>query len=193
MNLANSASIGIGNINTGSIGKYVSNGTVYSLSDLGSGKAAAANTGDTALAQNIVNQAIKDVAGTRGRLGAFQSNVIGSTINSLNVALENVSSSESAIQDTDFATETANLTRNQTSCRPRPRCCLRQIPLPSRSSSCWVNSNTDLSPGSLGAGSLREPTPGGPHGNMRAAVFIFASWLTHETREGGGGVVQFAA
>ncbi|HVV69987.1 MAG TPA: flagellin [Verrucomicrobiae bacterium] len=113
VNTANTASIGIGNINTGSIGKVVSNGQIYSLSDLGSGKAAAVNTGDTSLAQNIVNKAIQDVSNLRGRLGAFQSNVLGSTIDSLNVALENVSSSESAITDTDFATETANMTRNQ--------------------------------------------------------------------------------
>ena len=62
---------------------------------------------------DMVNQAIKDVANLRGRLGAFQKNTLGSTINSLNVALENVSSSESAIRDTDFATETSNLTRSQ--------------------------------------------------------------------------------
>ena len=93
VNTANTGSIGIGNINTGSIGKYVSNGTIYSLSDLGSGKAAAVNAGDTGLAQNIVNQAIKDVSNLRGRLGAFQQNVLGSTIDSLNTALENVSSS----------------------------------------------------------------------------------------------------
>ena len=113
VNTANTASIGLGNINTGSIGKYVSNGTLYTLSDLGSGKVAAVNSGDTTLAQSIVNQAIKDVAGLRGRLGAFQKNVLGSTVNALNVALENVSSSNSAIRDTDFATETSNLTRNQ--------------------------------------------------------------------------------
>jgi len=113
VNTANSASIGLGNINTGSIGKLVSNGTSYSLADLGSGKAAAVNTGDTTLAQKVVNKAIQDVSNLRGRLGAFQSNTLNSTINSLNVALENVSSSESAITDTDFATETANLTRSQ--------------------------------------------------------------------------------
>ena len=113
VNSANTASIGLGNVNTASIGKFVQNGTVYSLADLGSGKAAAVNTGDTNLAQNIVNKAIQDVSNLRGRLGAFQSNTLTSTINSLNVALENVSSSESAITDTDFATETANLTRSQ--------------------------------------------------------------------------------
>jgi len=68
----------------------VQNGTVFSLSDLGAGKTAAVNTGDKTLAQNIVNQAIKDVANLRGRLGAFQANTLTSTINSLNVALENV-------------------------------------------------------------------------------------------------------
>ncbi len=113
VNTANLASIGIGNINTGSIGKYVSNGTVYTLADLGSGKAAAVNDGSTTLAQNIVNQAIQDISNLSGRLGSFQQNVLGSTIDSLNVALENVSSSESTIRDTDFATETANLTRDQ--------------------------------------------------------------------------------
>ncbi|HVT82883.1 MAG TPA: flagellin [Phycisphaerae bacterium] len=113
VNTANGASIGLGNINTGSIGKTVSGGNLYSLADLGSGKTAAVNSGDTGLAQNVVNQAIKDVAGLRGRLGAFQKNVLGSTINALNVALENVASSNSAIRDTDFATETSNLTRNQ--------------------------------------------------------------------------------
>jgi flagellin len=113
VNTANTASIGLGNINTGSIGKYVSGGVLYTLSDLGSGKVAAVNSGDTVLAQSVVNQAIKDVAGLRGRLGAFQKNVLGSTVNALNVALENVSSSNSAIRDTDFATETSNLTRNQ--------------------------------------------------------------------------------
>lgn len=113
VNTANTASIGIGSVNTASIGKFVNNGSVLTLSDLGAGKIAAVNTGSTTLAQSIVSQAVKDVANLRGRMGAFQKNVLGSTINSLNVALENVSSSESAIRDTDFASETANMTRAQ--------------------------------------------------------------------------------
>ncbi|MCL2646318.1 MAG: flagellin [Phycisphaerales bacterium] len=113
VNTANAASIGIGSVNTASVGRYVQDGTVYTLSDIGSGKAASVNHGDQNLAQSIVNQAIKDVSTLRGRLGAFQANTLTSTINSLNVALENVSSSESAIRDTDFASETSNLTRNQ--------------------------------------------------------------------------------
>ena len=38
---------------------------------------------------------------------------IGSTVSSLGVAFENVSAAESAITDTDFASETSNLTRDQ--------------------------------------------------------------------------------
>ena len=49
----------------------------------------------------------------RGRLGAFQKFTIGATVNSLGVAYENASAAESAIRDTDFAEETANLTRSQ--------------------------------------------------------------------------------
>jgi len=100
-------------VRSAQVGERTHNGSVFTLSDLGSGKAAALNNGDTTLAQNVVNRAIKDVANLRGRIGAFQQNVLGSTVNSLNVALENVSSSNSAIRDTDFASETSNLTRNQ--------------------------------------------------------------------------------
>jgi flagellin len=53
------------------------------------------------------------VSTLRGRLGAFQTFTIGSTVNSLGVAYENVSAAESAITDTDFAAETSNLTRDQ--------------------------------------------------------------------------------
>ena len=84
------------------------------LSDLGAGKIAAVNTGDTNLAQTIVSQAIKDVANLRGRIGAFQTNVLGSTINSVERGSgETWRALKSAIRDTDFATETANLTRSQ--------------------------------------------------------------------------------
>jgi flagellin len=113
VNAANTATIGIGSVNTASIGQVVYNGNSYTLADLASGKAGAVNTGDTTLAQTVVHQAISDVSNLRGRLGAFQTNVLSSTINSLNVALQNVESSNSAIADTDFASETANLTRSQ--------------------------------------------------------------------------------
>ncbi len=70
-------------------------------------------TDDAEKAMNIVKSAVKQVASMRGRLGSFQTDSLGSTINSLNVAMENVTAAESAIRDTDFAAETANMTRSQ--------------------------------------------------------------------------------
>ena len=46
-------------------------------------------------------------------MGAFQKYTIGSTINNLSVAYENASSALSDVEDTNFAAETANLTRAQ--------------------------------------------------------------------------------
>jgi flagellin len=103
------ASIGISSVSTGDIGDSI-NGY---LSSLGSGQANSLSAKDLSGAQTIVTEAINQVATLRGRLGAFQDYTIGSTVNSLNVAYENVSSAESDIADTDFAAETANLTRAQ--------------------------------------------------------------------------------
>jgi len=55
----------------------------------------------------------KQVAELRGRLGALQKDILNSNVKSLNVALENVTASESSIRDADFAEETAALTRAQ--------------------------------------------------------------------------------
>lgn len=56
--------------------------------------------------------AIESVSTQRASLGAFQKEM-ESNVNSLGVAQENISSSESAIRDTDMASEMANFTRNQ--------------------------------------------------------------------------------
>ena len=46
-------------------------------------------------------------------LSAFQKNTIGATVRSLNVSVENTSAAQSVIRDSDFASETAALTRSQ--------------------------------------------------------------------------------
>ena len=83
------------------------------LSSIGSGGGNSLVSGNTIQAQKIITDAIKQVAELRGRLGAFQKDVLKSNVNSLSVALENVTASESAIRDADFAAETAALTRSQ--------------------------------------------------------------------------------
>jgi len=64
-------------------------------------------------ASEIVSEAIRQVAVLRGRLGAFERNTLQTNINSLTITMENLTASESAIRDTDFAAETSRLTRNQ--------------------------------------------------------------------------------
>jgi flagellin len=59
-----------------------------------------------------IDSAIQTVATKRGSLGAVQ-NRLQSTINNLQVAIENTSAAESRIRDVDVASETAALTRAQ--------------------------------------------------------------------------------
>jgi flagellin len=110
VNVAGKVSIGIGDISTRKLGSS----SLGFLDDLGSGKAFNVVDGNNlSTAQKVVGEAIEQVSSTRGRLGAFQKNVIGATIRSLNVGLENTTAAESVIRDADFANETAALTRNQ--------------------------------------------------------------------------------
>lgn len=64
-------------------------------------------------AGQILESAITDVSVLRGRLGAFEKNTLQTNIRALEIGFENISASESKIRDTDFATETAALTRAQ--------------------------------------------------------------------------------
>ncbi len=104
-----SASLGIGSVSTGSLG----NAGVGFLSSLGSGQTNQLSEKNFETAQQIIRDANSQVSGLRGRLGAFQKNTLASTVNSLQVAFENISAAESAIRDTDFASETSNMTRAQ--------------------------------------------------------------------------------
>jgi len=60
----------------------------------------------------IVDQAINAVNGQRASFGALQSR-FEATISQLQTTSENLSAARSRIRDADFASETANLTRNQ--------------------------------------------------------------------------------
>jgi flagellin len=69
-------------------------------------------TAGASLALDAVDKAISAIGGVRADLGALQ-NRFQSTIRNLSNISENVSAARSRIRDTDFATETAELTRNQ--------------------------------------------------------------------------------
>jgi len=64
-------------------------------------------------ALKIIDAAIQQVSKLRGDMGAFQKNVLESNMRSLAVAKENLTATESAIRDTNFAEEISRFTRFQ--------------------------------------------------------------------------------
>lgn len=83
------------------------------LSSLKSGGPNSLNAGNLQAASAILGTAIDDVTTLRGRLGAFERNVLDTNVRSLQNAFENITASESVIRDADFAIETSELTRAQ--------------------------------------------------------------------------------
>jgi len=85
-------------------------GTLVSVTaaSIGSGAAAVGARG----AIDAIDNAIKSIDTSRAKLGAVQ-NRFTTTISNLQSSIENQSAARSRITDTDFAMETANLSRNQ--------------------------------------------------------------------------------
>ena len=84
----------------------------FSATGLGIGSLSVATFGDASAALVAIDNAISAVGGARADLGAL-TNRFQSTIRNLTNISENVSGARAQIRDTDFATETAELTRNQ--------------------------------------------------------------------------------
>ena len=79
---------------------------------LATGSADLTNTANAVSAIGTLDTALKDVSTVRAKLGAYQ-NRFEHTINNLNVAVENLSASESRIRDVDMASEMVNFTKSQ--------------------------------------------------------------------------------
>ena len=109
--------LGIKSTSAESLGGTLVNGGLEFLSSLSTGKSnsldTAAGRNDFTALQNIVDAAIDDVSIQRGRLGAFERNVLDTNRRSLQSAFENLTASRSVIRDADFAFESSELTRVQ--------------------------------------------------------------------------------
>jgi len=107
--LSSSASIVVGGANPAYAGLTAGTlaTTTLAVSAVGLTTAAGALTALTA-----IDGAIATVNSSRASLGAYQ-NRFASAVSSLQTSSENLSAARSRIQDTDFAAETANLTRGQ--------------------------------------------------------------------------------
>ena len=84
----------------------------FGASGLGIGTLSVSSVTGASAALASIDSAIKSIDGARADLGALQ-NRFQSTIRNLSNIVENVSSARSRIRDTDFAKETAELTRSQ--------------------------------------------------------------------------------
>ncbi|NTS75392.1 flagellin FliC [Catenovulum sp. SM1970] len=84
----------------------------FGASGLGLASLSVSTEQEASAALSLIDAAISTIGGTRADLGALQ-NRFQSTIRNLSNVVENVSSARSRIKDTDFAAETAELTRNQ--------------------------------------------------------------------------------
>lgn len=93
------------------IGKQTISSVNYTLNDVRTGGSLATTKNQPESTAAVVDQAIKDVATLRAKVGSFQTNVLDSHVNALSVATENLSAARSAIQDTDYAAESAQRIR----------------------------------------------------------------------------------
>ncbi len=109
--------VGVQSIAASSLGGTAINGSLQFLNSLKSGQgnsiAASASRNDYTDSSTILEAAIDEVSVLRGRLGAFERNVLQTNVRSLQAQFENLSASESMIRDADFAFETSALTRAQ--------------------------------------------------------------------------------
>lgn len=108
-----------GQVSMSSSGAFTATGVVatFAAADLASSLSSVAaidistQAGSNA-ALSVLDQGLRTVSDARADLGAIQ-NRLEFTISNLDSVAEGVSGARSRIQDTDFAAETANLTRNQ--------------------------------------------------------------------------------
>lgn len=92
---------------------HLGNEALGFLSSVISGGENSLVAGSAREASLIVDESIDQISALRGRLGAFERNTLQTAIRSQQIAMENLTTSESAIRDADFAAETSAMSRAQ--------------------------------------------------------------------------------
>ncbi len=117
VNALQQTNLGIQSVAASNLGSTLSNGLIYTLASLKSGGnnsiAESVKKKDFTVASDVLDASIDQVSILRGRLGAFEKNVLQTNVRSLQASFENLSASVSQIRDADFAYETSQLTRAQ--------------------------------------------------------------------------------
>lgn len=117
VNALQQSTLGIQSMAASNLGATLSDGLIYTLASLKSGGdnsiAESVKKGDFSVSSNVLDASVDQVSILRGRLGAFEKNVLQTNVRSLQASFENLSASVSQIRDADFAFETSQLTRAQ--------------------------------------------------------------------------------
>lgn len=111
------ANIGIRSVAASQLGGTLVDGALQFLSSLKQGQVNSIDNSyarkDFSASSDILDRAVDEISILRGRLGAFQRNVLETNSRALQSSFENLSASDSQIRDADFAFETSKLTRAQ--------------------------------------------------------------------------------
>lgn len=83
------------------------------LSDVAAGGSASLDGGDPEAAADAIRAARSKLSNMRGSLGAFQKNAIAPRMRAISIASENTAAATSLIRDTDYASATSDLARQQ--------------------------------------------------------------------------------
>lgn len=113
VNVNQQINFGVRSVAASRLGASYINDELQFLNSIQSGGTNSLNSGNFLAGSKIIDAAIDEVAVLRGQLGAIERNTVQPNMRSLQVALENITSSESKIRDADFALETSLLTRSQ--------------------------------------------------------------------------------
>lgn len=117
VNALQQSNIGIQSTAAEALGGVFKNGVANFLSSLQTGKAnslaSADSSRDYSTLSEVVEASIDEISILRGRLGAFERNVLEANSRSLQGAFENLTASQSLIRDADFAAESSAMTRAQ--------------------------------------------------------------------------------
>jgi flagellin len=113
INSSQQLNLGLQSVAASRLGGTLIDGQLHFLSDLKSGGKADLRSEQFAHASAILEAAIDEISVMRGRLGALERNTLQTNVRSLQAAIENLTASESAIRDADFAAETSALSRAQ--------------------------------------------------------------------------------
>lgn len=109
--------IGVQSVAASILGGVLKDGVMQFLSSLQAGGMndleSSLQRNDFSTASDIIDQSIDEITILRGRMGAFERNVLDTNKRSLQAAVENLSASRALIRDADFAAETSALTRAQ--------------------------------------------------------------------------------